>query len=139
MLRTALALIAAACTHAATAQDLEPGEWELTTSMTMPGASKRERMTVRRCVTPQDAKVPEKLAGHPGGPTADCSGNTERQPDGVVRWELSCPKTKMSSSGTAKFGPATLEAEVTMRGDMGGQKFEVLSRTTGRRLGPCKN
>jgi hypothetical protein len=44
----------------------------------------------------------------------------------------------MRGSGTARMGRDTMESEMQMSGDAQGRKFEMRTRMSGRRLGPCK-
>jgi hypothetical protein len=130
----AAAFAAFAC--AASAQGLDPGEWEFTTSTTSALLPQPQNATFRRCVRPEDAERPERWLGQ-GSQQADCSFvHTARSAD-AVRWEVSCPKTSMRGSGSARTGRGSMQGEMRLAGDVQGKPFEIHTRMSGRRLGPC--
>ena len=123
----------------ALAQGLEPGEWQFNTTMTSPMMPQPQASTFTRCIRKEEAEKPEKWMGGDGKTEADCKVNTTKKGDGYA-WELSCPKSNMRGTGVARIGRGTMESEQKMSGDMqgGGQKFEMLIKMTGKRLGACK-
>lgn len=138
MIGRILMACAVAFAGAASAQGLEPGEWEFTTTMSSPMLPKPQSMTVKRCITKQESDNPEKWAGGQKAQT-DCKVNYAKGSSGVMTWEMNCPKSKMTGTGSARIGRGSMESELQMRGDMQGRKFEMLTKTSGRRLGPCKS
>lgn len=120
----------------ALAQELQPGEWEFTTTMNMPQMPKPQTSTITRCVKKEDAN-PEKWASK-GGPQTDCKVATGAKTANSVSWTISCPQSGMRGEGSARISGGTMESSMTMSGDMGGQSFNMTTKTTGRRLGPCK-
>ena len=121
------------------AQTIEPGEWEfnaVTSSPLFPGG---QSMVFKRCVTKEDAENPERWMAKQNekGPCQLTLG--EKTPTSM-RWEMSCPRTNMRGSGIARItGPGTVESDLSMTSEFQGQRIQMNTRTTGRRLGPCKS
>jgi hypothetical protein len=44
----------------------------------------------------------------------------------------------MRGTGTARMTASTMDGETVMNGEVQGQKFELRTKVTGKRLGPCK-
>jgi hypothetical protein len=63
----------------------------------------------------------------------------ERTADSM-KWEVSCPKTNSHGSGVARLtGPGTVESDLQMTTEIQGYRVQTNTRTTGKRLGPCKS
>jgi hypothetical protein len=120
----------------ALAQEMEPGEWEFTTTMTSAMMPKPQVVTHARCVSKEDSD-PSRWAAKQQG-KSDCKASPSKKSGGNYSWEVSCPSSGMSGAGTARVTRSTVESELRLTGDMGGQKFEMLNKTTGKRLGACK-
>jgi hypothetical protein len=135
MLRTLTASLLAFATLAAHAQQMEPGEWEFTNTMSSAALPQPQTMTIKQCVT-------SKMAGDPAGwqprPESDCKVTPKGKSGESVSWEISCPKSGMKGSGTARLGKGTVESETKMTMSGQGQSFEMTTKTKGRLLGPCK-
>ena len=135
MLRTLTASMLAFATLAANAQQMEPGEWEFTNTMSSPALPQPQTMTMKQCVT-------SKMAGDPAGwqprPESDCTVTPKGKSGDSVSWEISCPKSGMKGSGTARLGKGTVESETKMTMSGQGQNFDMTTKTRGRLLGPCK-
>ena len=138
MLKRFFFLLLLCAPAAVPAQNLEPGEWEFTSTTSSPMLPKPQSHTVRQCVKPQDAANPERWMGRPGE-KSDCKFTHGKKGEDTVTWEMSCPKTNMHGSGSARIGRDVMESEMQMAGDMQGRKFEMRTRMSGRRLGPCKS
>ena len=126
--------IALAC-MAAHAQQMEPGEWEFTNTMTSAKLPKPQTMTIKRCVTKEDVNDPAHMQGKP---EADCKVTPKGKTGDSYSWEMSCPKSGMSGSGTTRYSKRTIEGETKMTASSKGQPFEMTTKMKGRRLGPCK-
>ena len=135
MLRTLTALMLAFTALAALAQQMEPGEWEFTNTMSSPALPQPQTMTIKQCVT-------SKMAGDPAGwqprPESDCKVTPKGKSGDSVSWEIACPKSGMKGSGTARLGKGTVESETKMTMSGQGQNFDMTTKTKGRLLGPCK-
>jgi hypothetical protein len=51
---------------------------------------------------------------------------------------MECPSTKMRGTGSARLSRTFMEGETNLTGEVQGQKFDLRTRVTGRRIGPCK-
>jgi hypothetical protein len=118
------------------AQEMEPGEWQFTSTMTSPMMPQPQVMNHSRCVTKEDSD-PSRWADKQQA-KSDCKVSPSKRSGGNYSWEVSCPSSGMRGTGTAKVTRSTVESELRLSGDMGGQKFEMLNKTTGKRLGACK-
>jgi len=122
----------------ALAQAIEPGEWEFTSTTNSPMLPKPQTVVVKQCVKPEDARNPERWMGRQDG-KSDCEFTHGKKGPDTVTWEMSCPKSNMRGSGSARIGRGTLQSEMHMSGEMRGQRFEMRTQMSGRRLGPCKS
>ncbi|MGH8740551.1 MAG: DUF3617 domain-containing protein [Burkholderiales bacterium] len=138
MLRAALTAIAVLLAGAASGQGLEPGEWEFTSTTSSPALPKPHSATVKQCVKQEDAANPERWLGQQKQKT-DCKFTHGKKGADTVTWEMSCPKSNMRGYGSARTGRGTMESEMHMSGEMQGRKFEMQTKMSGRRLGPCKS
>ena len=137
MIRSIVFASLAAASFAVSAQDkMEPGEWELTTTVTMAGMPKPQTATVKHCIKKEDIDDPSRwMGGKPPG--SDCTLTPGQREAGSATWEVSCPSAGMKGQGRARFAKGMMDSEMRMSGMQQGQKFEVHTRTRGRRVGPC--
>lgn len=133
MRKVACLMLFALCAPAL-AQEMEPGEWEFVTSMTAPGMPQAQTFTHKRCVTKED-QDPSRWSQKG---QSDCKATPGKKSGGVVTWEVSCPKSGMRGSGSARIARTTVDSEMRMSGSAGGQGFEMTTKTTGKRLGACQ-
>jgi len=132
------ALLAASSFAASAQQGMQPGEWELTTTITSPMMPQPQTATVKHCIQQEDVADPSRwMGGKPPG--SDCSLTPlERDASGAT-WEMACPSSGFKGRGRARFAAGMLDSEMQMSGMQEGKKFELQTRTRGRRLGPCKS
>jgi hypothetical protein len=135
-MRSLLCLILIALCAPALAQEMEPGEWQFTTTTTSPMMPQPQVMNHSRCVTKEDSD-PSRWADKQQA-KSDCKVSPSKKSGGNYSWEVSCPSSGMRGTGTARVTRSTVDSELRLSGDMGGQKFEMLNKTTGKRLGACK-
>jgi hypothetical protein len=126
-----------AISTAATAQQIEPGEWQFNSTMTSPMFPKPQVTSITQCVKPQDAGDPGKWMSRQG--ESDCKITPGARSGDSYSWEMSCPKSGMRGKGSMKGGKDSFTSDMQMAGEMKGQKFEMRTQTTGKRLGPCKS
>lgn len=133
-----LAALSLAACSTAFAQSLQPGEWEfnaVTSSPLFPGG---QSTVFRHCVRKEDADNPELWMARQSE-KSDCKLTPGERNASSMRWEVSCPRTNMRGNGVARLtGPATVESDLRMTSEFQGYRVEMNTRTTGRRLGPCK-
>lgn len=130
----ALAL-AAAWTAAAA---LEPGEWEFTSVSSSALFPKPQTSTFKRCIRKEDAADPERWMSNPGD-KSDCKLTPTSKTAETYTWTLECPSANMRGTGSARMSGARMEGESHMTGEAQGKKFDLRTKVTGRRIGPCKN
>jgi len=131
-----LLLLVAMAPGTAIALEIEPGEWEFTsisTSRLFPGP---QNATFRRCIQKEEAANPDRWMSDPGG-QGDCKLSPGAKSHDSYRWTMECPKANMRGTGTARMTRGTMEGETLMNGEVQGQKFELRTKVTGKRLGPC--
>jgi len=119
----------------ASAAEIEPGEWEFTsvsTSRLFPGP---QNATFRRCIKKEEAANPDRWMSDAG---QDCKLTPGAKTENSYSWTMVCPKANMRGTGTARMTRATMEGETIMNGEVQGQKFELRTKVSGKRLGPCK-
>jgi len=132
-----LAVSAAAAGAAGAA--LQPGEWEIhsvTTSPLFPGG---QSAVFKHCVTPEDAAHPERWMARQSekGP---CVITPVQRTEDAMTWEVSCPRTNMKGNGAARLtAPGRVESEMQMAAEVQGYRFQMNTRASARRIGPCKS
>jgi hypothetical protein len=136
-MRAALFFVATLISAVAFAAEIEPGEWEFTATSTSRLFPAPQTATFKRCIKKEEAENPDRLMAQasqqgvckvtPGGKSGD-----------TYTWMMECPKANMRGPGSARVRGATMEGETHMTGEMHGQKFELLTKVSGKRLGPCK-
>ena len=127
-----LMVLACAAAHA---QKMEPGQWEFTNTVVSPKAPKPQTVTTKRCITKKDVTDPAHFQGKL---QADCKVTPKGKAGDAYAWEMSCPKSGMKGEGTTRYGKDTVEGETKVSGSSKGQPFEMTTKMTGRRVGPCK-
>ena len=135
MLRTLIGSMLALSATCTLAQQMEPGEWEFTNTMSSPMLPQPQTMTMRRCLTSKEVSDP---AGWQPRPESDCKVTPKGKSGDSVSWDISCPKSGMNGSGTARLSGGTIDSETKMTMSGQGQNVEMTTKTKGRRVGPCR-
>jgi hypothetical protein len=135
--RIALCAVLAAVSLPVAAQNMQPGEWQFTTTMTSPMMQQPQVGTVNKCVSKADADDPSSFMG--GDAAAGCVVTRGLSAPGSYSWTIACEKQGVSGEGKAWFGADKIESEIRMSVALqtGGQKIDMTNRTLGRYLGPC--
>jgi hypothetical protein len=138
MLRMLIGSMLALAASGAVAQQMEPGEWEFTNTVTsaMLPQPQPQTMTMRRCITRDDVSDPARWQGKP---ESDCKMTPKGKSGDRHAWEMTCPKSGMRGSGTVRYGKGTVVSETKVVSSAQGQPFEMLTKMKGRRVGPCKS
>jgi hypothetical protein len=132
-------LLAALCSLAsplAIAAELEPGEWEFNSVSTSRLFPSPQKASFRRCIRKEEAQNPDRWMADPG--QGDCKMKPGPKTTDTYTWTMECPSAKMRGTGSARLSRTSMEGETSMTGEVQGQKFELRTRVTGRRIGPCK-
>jgi hypothetical protein len=123
-----LLLLALAATSAQ-AQRMEPGEWEFVSEIAMPGLPRPQQSGYRACLSAGQARDP-LYWGRGAQVPSDCRVATMKLGPDVTSWELECPASGMRGAGRAQVSRNSMSSELKLTGG-------VLTKTQGRRLGPC--
>ena len=133
----ALLLGLAAFPLAVMSAELEPGEWEFTSTSTSRLFSGPQTASFRRCIRKEEAQNPDRWMADPG--QGDCKVIPGAKKGDTYTWVMECPSAKMRGSGSARLSRTSMEGETNMTGEVQGQKFDLRTKVTGKRLGPCKS
>ena len=131
LLATAMTLVPLAAAAA-----IEPGEWEFTSVATSALLPQAQRVTFKRCIRPEEAQNPDRWMADTGQP--DCKLTPGPKNAETYTWTMQCPHGNIRGTGSARLSRTSMDGETSMTGEMQGQKFEIRTKGTGKRLGPCK-
>lgn len=138
MIRTLAFSVLAATSLGAAAQGMEPGEWELTTTITSPMMPQPQTTTVTHCIKQEDLAEPSRwMGGTPPG--SDCTLTPGTRDARGATWEMACPSSAMKGRGRARFSGGMMDSEMEMSGMAEGKQFELRTKTRGKRIGPCRS
>lgn len=136
--RYVVAVITALLAAGPAIAELEPGEWEFTstsTSRLFPGP---QTVTFKRCIKKEEAANPDQWMGKPD-PQGNCKLTPTKKSADTYAWIMECPNANMRGTGIARMTRGTMEGETHMTGEVQGQKFELRTKVQGKRLGPCRS
>jgi len=136
MRRLCLAVLFCLAAPGAIPAELEPGEWEFSSVSTSRLFPSPQRAIFRRCIRREEAQNPDRWMADPG--QGDCKVTPGKKTPDTYTWTMECAGAKMRGTGSARLGRASMEGETLMTGEVQGQKFDLRTRVTGRRVGPCK-
>jgi hypothetical protein len=120
-------------------QGLEPGEWEFNAVTTSPLVTGAQNNVFKRCIRKEDAENPERWMAQQSA-TGPCQLKPLERTADSMKWEVSCPKTNSRGNGVARLtGPGSVESDLQMTTEIQGYRIQTNTRTTGKRLGPCKS
>jgi hypothetical protein len=136
-----LAILMTLACGPAFSQSIEPGEWEfnavttVTNSPLLPG---EQASVFRRCIKREDADDPEHWMARQSQ-TGPCQLTPGEKTEDSMLWTVSCPKSNMRGHGVARLtGRGTVVSDLWMTGEFQGYRVETYTKTSGRRVGPCK-
>ena len=114
------------------AEMIKPGLWEITTTIEMPGMPfQQPPQTVRHCVTPQEAKDPEKSLPI----NKDCKIVDLKSSANKINWKVECTG-KMAGKGEGKIEyKADTSYEGITKIQTHGMTFNMKHK--GTRVGEC--
>jgi hypothetical protein len=129
---------------------LEPGQWQLITSMKVlhseglpDGARAQMKNMVERtassfqCIKPEDVQKPNIFAGQNSG---RCKYDSFEMKGGKINATMTCPgqaggEMKMTMDGD--YAPRSYNITATMDMATGGQSMKMQMKTQGNRIGEC--
>lgn len=123
-----LLLLSAVSVQAGSVSDMNPGLWEITTQMKMPGMEMPAN-TMTECIT-KDSAVPP--AGYKQG---QCEFSDVEVRGNTVNWSIRCDSQGgvMTGSGETTYHGDTFEGSTRMSM----QGMEITTKMSGRRIGEC--
>lgn len=113
--------------------DFEPGEYEITSTMEMPGMTMPPQ-TITQCLT-QDEPVPSESMGESGCEISDMKTDGD-----TITWTMECSQQgqKVTTEGEMTYSGDTFEGVMTTK--MGPQAGNMTLKTliSGKRIGSCE-
>ena len=125
------ALIVLFSAGSVSAQAMQPGLWETTTRMEMPGMA-MPPMTTQQCI--RDASPEAAVPQMP-----NCAVTNRSASGSTVRWSVRCQESGMVMNGNGEMTiqGATSEGTLQLIIDQGGARQQMTHRFSGRRIGNC--
>jgi len=117
--------------------DVEPGQWEMTSTMTMSMMPQPQVTTVMECIE-EDTLNPEDFNMDEENP---CSISEASTKGNTTRWSINCPveggavmegQWEVTSTGDSLTGKGDMTTEIA------GQKMGFGMSWEGKRVGDCK-
>ena len=116
---------------------VEPGKWEITTTMTMPMLPAPQTMTVEECfedeIMDMDDMATDEL-------DPNCSYDLGQVDGTTMQWSIDCPVDgggTMHAEWVATSGGDTVDGEGNMTMSIQGQTMDMQMTWTGKRVGSC--
>jgi hypothetical protein len=139
VLLTGLTAIFFAANATAEGIDIDPGNWEMTSSMamTMTGMSiPPQTFTVTECIEEEELD-PEHFNMDQENP---CDISNVAIDDNTAKWSISCPTDMGSMQGQWEFtsNGDSISGNGMMNADYGGQKMGFEMTWQGKRTGDCE-
>ena len=115
---------------------VEPGLWEMTTTVTMPMLPEPQTTTDKECVEDATLDV-EDMNGDDLDP--NCTVEVSQPDKQTLNWSMDCPVEggEMHAKWTVTSGGDSLEGKGTMTMSVMGQEMAMDATMSGRRIGDC--
>lgn len=129
-------LLLALFATAAAAGDVQPGNWEMTVTLSVEGSSgAMAPVTQTRCLTEAEARDPSRLVG-----STACEFTNKRDDGSEMSFDVACGgQLPMRGKGVVRYSAQNVAATLELSADAGGQKLATRSQLSARRLGDCKS
>lgn len=124
----ALLAFGAGAVHA----EMQPGLWEITMTMDMPGLV-IPPMKHKVCMSAEDVAGGE--ATIPQDDQSGCAVGDYSLKGNIATWSMTCPD--MSGKGHMTYGSDSYSGSTELKMDVDGQIQEMKQTYTGKRLGDC--
>ena len=115
---------------------IEPGLWEMKSTMKMPMFPEPRVTTVTECMTRSEISMDDFSDGNLD---PACKFQVEQVGDNSMKWTVDCPVEGGSSHGewsaTSSGDSVSGDGLITM--NLQGQSMEMTMEWSGRRTGPC--
>ena len=131
------AVCATVSASALAAPEMQPGLWEITTKMNVPGLpAETPPQTFRHCYRAEDVKDPKKTVPQ----DRDCKADSVAQHGNTVTWRVSCriEGEVMSGQGALTYAGQSYSGRAQLSGTVEGAPMQVNVAYAGERVGECK-
>ena len=123
-------------TIAFAAPAMQPGLWQITSSMEMPGMPNMPPMTMQHCVKPADIQQGGLV---PQNPDPQCKMLDYRLKGNTATWRVECKgDMAMQGTGSMTLGATSYSGTTALTMTQDGQAMSMTQRFSGKRLGDCK-
>jgi len=114
---------------------VDPGKWEVRTSVTTPMSRTPQVQTSTECLRDEEVSVEHFMQD-----SEACSVTVTDSSATKLRWKLSCTTAAGRMDGDAEFSStgSTIAGSMTMSMKLGEQEMKIESRWTGKRVGACE-
>jgi hypothetical protein len=123
------------------AADIQPGLWELMVESRVAASPdfSPEPVTIKQCLTEQDAQDPSRVLGGVANPGAtDCTYTEASFAGNVFRFKMQCAGSLgIQARGEITYSATSMDGVIFTTVDMAGQATEMQSRVAAHRLGGC--
>ena len=115
---------------------IEPGLWEMNSTMNMPMMPQPRVTTTTECIEKSEISM-DDMGGEEMDP--NCKFETAQIDVSTIKWSFDCPVEGGTSHGEweATSGGDTVTGEGLMTVSFQGQTMEMTMNWTGRRIGAC--
>jgi hypothetical protein len=125
----------------ATADNIEPGNWEFTVDVHAEGLGafqpKPSPIVQTRCISAEQAANPAKVLGDAGA-RGECQFSNQRDTGSEFTFDVQCTgRIPVHGSGRMRYSAQTLDGDLDLDGDAQGMQFKSQSHVSARRTGPC--
>lgn len=132
-----LPLLAAIPSALGAPQEMQPGLWEITSKMEMPGMPKMAPQVMRHCYTKKDVEDNKKTVPQSGD--KNCEMKDYKVQGNTATWTMECKgEAAMTGTGTMTFGAQSYTGSMKSRMKQGGKTIEMNQSWSAKRVGGCK-
>jgi len=116
---------------------MQPGSWEITTQLEMPGMPlAMPSHSVKHCYTREDVESGTRTA--PRSDDANCKIKNYRVKGNTASWDVACTgKEGFTGSAVATMSSTSYSGQMKMNMQHNGQPMQMTHRWTGKRVGDC--
>ena len=118
------------------AQTMDPGLWELSSTLTSPALPKPQSGKVTHCLSKEDAANPARFVSGPQ--TQSCTITPGARTADSFEWAIACPEQRMTGTGKLRYSRSSMDADMRFVVEpQPGKKMDMQTKVSGRLLGPC--
>ena len=135
--KVALGMVLLLPTFAVQAEDLNPGLWNISLTMTAEGSAPIGPFSQQKCFTEADTQDPQKLFAEAGG--VDCNYGDTRIQGNRFSFSLRCGgEVPLSGHGSVTFSADSFDGEMDVTANIAGiGEVQTRNQISGKRAGDC--